>query len=41
MELVIGIIVFLTLLSIEGHLRKGSKQNEEIIELLREINEKQ
>ncbi|SFM26339.1 hypothetical protein SAMN04487943_11135 [Gracilibacillus orientalis] len=35
-----SIVVIITLLSIEGHLRKGNKQNEEIIELLKQIDEK-
>ncbi|WP_255398294.1 hypothetical protein [Salirhabdus sp. Marseille-P4669] len=32
--------LFITLFAIEGHLRRGSKQKEEIIELLKEIKEK-
>lgn len=41
MLIIIGFFVmFATLLSIEGQLRKGYKQNEEIIKLLKEINEK-
>lgn len=34
------IVVVITLLSIDGSLKKGYKQNQEIIELLKEIKEK-
>ncbi|WP_255520096.1 hypothetical protein [Fictibacillus sp. 23RED33] len=34
------VIVVFTLLGIDVQLRKNNKQNEEIIELLKEINEK-
>jgi hypothetical protein len=34
------IVVVITILSIEGQLKKGYKQNEEIIKLLKEIKEK-
>ncbi|MFA9457872.1 hypothetical protein [Halalkalibacter sp. APA_J-10(15)] len=38
----IGIIIMIfAIISIEGQLRKAYKQNEEIIELLKEIKEKQ
>ncbi|MHA6251503.1 hypothetical protein [Oceanobacillus sp. CAU 1775] len=41
MLFLIGFIVILfTLLAIEATLKKGYKQNEEIIELLKEIKEK-
>jgi hypothetical protein len=33
-------LIFITLIGIEGQLRKGYKQNERIIELLEEINDK-
>lgn len=35
------IIILVTLLAIEGQLRKASRQNEEIIELLKGIKDKQ
>jgi hypothetical protein len=35
------ILICITLIGIEGQLRKGYKQNERIIELLEEINDKQ
>ena len=38
--IVIGLIMLITLSSIESKLRQGTKQNEEIIELLKEVNEK-
>lgn len=39
--LIIGfIIVIFSILSIDGQLRKGNKQQQEIIELLKQINEK-
>lgn len=34
------IVIIISLLAIEGQLRKASKQNEEIIKLLKEIKEK-
>ncbi|MBN3555748.1 hypothetical protein JYA63_15835 [Fictibacillus nanhaiensis] len=37
--IVIIVIVIFTLLGIDVQLRKNNKQNEEIIELLKEINE--
>ena len=41
MWLLLGfIIVVITLLSIEGQLKKGYKQQQEIIELLKQIKEK-
>lgn len=39
--MIIGLIaIFITAFSIEAKLRKSNKQNEEIIALLKEINEK-
>ncbi|WP_269083194.1 hypothetical protein [Ornithinibacillus californiensis] len=35
------VLIIFILLTIESHLKKGTKQNEEIIELLKEIKEKQ
>ncbi|MCR1833729.1 hypothetical protein NSA56_04875 [Oceanobacillus caeni] len=35
------VVIVITLLAVEGHLRKASKQNEEIINLLKEIKENQ
>ncbi|WP_269431731.1 hypothetical protein [Bacillus sp. JCM 19034] len=41
MLLLIGFVVLIfALLAIEGQLKKGYKQNEEIIKLLKEIKEK-
>ena len=41
MLLILGfIVVVITLLSIDGQLRKGYKQQQEIIELLKQIKEK-
>ncbi|WP_416147824.1 hypothetical protein ACM26V_16475 [Salipaludibacillus sp. HK11] len=40
--LILGFIaIFVTLFSIEAKLRKSNKQNDEIIDLLKEMNEKQ
>ncbi|WP_281349684.1 hypothetical protein [Ornithinibacillus caprae] len=36
-----GVILFFTLLSMEAMLRKMTKQNEEIIQLLRDIKERE
>ncbi|MGV3465558.1 MAG: hypothetical protein ACO1OT_09730 [Heyndrickxia sp.] len=38
--LIFCIMVIIILLSIEVQLRKGNKQNEEMIELLKQMNEK-
>ncbi|MCG7344865.1 hypothetical protein MHZ92_12025 [Sporosarcina sp. ACRSL] len=44
MEFILGllfvIVVIIHLLSIDALLQRGTKQNEEIIELLKQINEK-
>jgi hypothetical protein len=40
LNLIPFMLIFITLIGIEGQLRKGYKQNERIIELLEEINDK-
>ena len=41
MEIIIGIAVIITIFSIEFQLRKMNKTNEQIVELLKEIKEKE
>ena len=41
MLIIVVLIGVMTLLSIDGNLRKGYKQRQEMLELLKEIKEKQ
>ncbi|MFD1607411.1 YrzO family protein [Oceanobacillus luteolus] len=41
MLIIVVLIGVMTLLSIDGNLRKGYKQQQEMLELLKEIKEKQ